>query len=116
MANASTTHTDPGGAGASPARAVGSRIERPAPLRQAVFDALVEMIITRELEPGRVPRVHRLGQRRRPDACRTVTPRTHRHRGACQLGIPRIRGMSCADFGAADDWTRARSGCLAAHD
>src|SRR3954452_12837597 len=27
-------------------------IERPAPLRQAVFDALVEMIITRELEPG----------------------------------------------------------------
>jgi DNA-binding GntR family transcriptional regulator len=27
-------------------------VERPAPLRQAVFEALVEMIITRELEPG----------------------------------------------------------------
>src|SRR3954467_8307942 len=27
-------------------------VARPAPLRQAVFDALVEMIITRELEPG----------------------------------------------------------------
>ena len=52
MADASTTHTDPGGAGATPARPIGSPIERPAPLRQAVFDALVEMIITRELEPG----------------------------------------------------------------
>ena len=28
-------------------------VECPAPLRQAVFEALVEMIITRELEPGR---------------------------------------------------------------
>jgi DNA-binding GntR family transcriptional regulator len=27
-------------------------VERPAPLRQAVFEALVEMIITRELQPG----------------------------------------------------------------
>jgi len=27
-------------------------LERPAPLRQAVYDALVEMIITRELKPG----------------------------------------------------------------
>lgn len=27
-------------------------VERPAPLRQAVFEALVEMIVTRELEPG----------------------------------------------------------------
>ncbi|OBF29416.1 GntR family transcriptional regulator [Mycobacterium sp. ACS1612] len=27
-------------------------VERPAPLREAVFEALVEMIITRELEPG----------------------------------------------------------------
>src|SRR3978361_2292822 len=53
MADASTTHTDPGGAGATPARPVGSRIERPAPFRQAAVDALVEMIITRELEPGR---------------------------------------------------------------
>src|SRR6185295_20322623 len=49
MADASTTHTDAGVAGATPAR---PRIERPAPLRQAVFDALVEMIITRRLEPG----------------------------------------------------------------
>src|SRR3954470_15323480 len=30
----------------------GPVVERPAPLRQAVFEALVEMIITRELEPG----------------------------------------------------------------
>jgi DNA-binding GntR family transcriptional regulator len=34
---------------AYPAR---SPVERPAPLREAVFDALVEMIITRELQPG----------------------------------------------------------------
>ena len=30
----------------------GAARERPAPLRQAVYDALVEMIITRELQPG----------------------------------------------------------------
>ena len=53
MADASTTHTDPGVAGRTAVRPVGSPIERPAPLRHAVFDALVEMIITRELEPGR---------------------------------------------------------------
>jgi DNA-binding GntR family transcriptional regulator len=49
MADAPRTHTAPGGAGATPAR---PRIERPAPLRQAVFEALVEMIVTRKLEPG----------------------------------------------------------------
>src|SRR3981189_1147343 len=27
-------------------------VERPAPLREAVYDALVEMIITAELQPG----------------------------------------------------------------
>jgi DNA-binding GntR family transcriptional regulator len=37
--------------GAAP-RKRGAVVERPAPLRQAVFEALVEMIITRELEPG----------------------------------------------------------------
>ena len=57
-----------------------------------------------------VARVHQLGQRPRPDACRMVTPRTHGHRRPC------MRGMPCADFGAADDWTRARSGGLVAHD
>lgn len=31
---------------------VAPRLERPAPLRQAVYDMLVEMIITRELQPG----------------------------------------------------------------
>src|ERR1700716_1492611 len=30
----------------------GAPLERPAPLRQAVYDVLVEMIITRELQPG----------------------------------------------------------------
>jgi len=39
----------PGGA---TARTAPSPVQRPAPLRQAVFDALVEMIITRELQPG----------------------------------------------------------------
>jgi DNA-binding GntR family transcriptional regulator len=33
-------------------RTVRAPLERPAPLRQAVYDALVEMIITRELKPG----------------------------------------------------------------
>lgn len=52
MAHASTTHTDSGDGRPAPTRPVRSPIERPAPLRQAVFDALVEMIITRELQPG----------------------------------------------------------------
>jgi len=34
------------------ARAVRPPLERPAPLRQAVYDAIAEMIITRELQPG----------------------------------------------------------------
>jgi DNA-binding GntR family transcriptional regulator len=34
------------------ARTVRPPLERPAPLRQAVYDALAEMIITRELQPG----------------------------------------------------------------
>ncbi|MBS1695985.1 MAG: GntR family transcriptional regulator [Actinobacteria bacterium] len=34
------------------ARSVRPPLERPAPLRQAVYDALAEMIITRELQPG----------------------------------------------------------------
>ncbi len=34
------------------ARTVRPPLERPAPLRQAVYDMLVEMIITRELQPG----------------------------------------------------------------
>ena len=33
-------------------RTVRPPLERPAPLRQAVYDVLVEMIITRELQPG----------------------------------------------------------------
>ena len=52
MTDASATHTDPGVAGRTAVRPVGSPIERPAPLRHAVFDALVEMIITRKLRPG----------------------------------------------------------------
>jgi DNA-binding GntR family transcriptional regulator len=52
MAYASTTHTGPGDVPAAQAKPVGSRIERPAPLREAVFDALVEMIIAQELQPG----------------------------------------------------------------
>jgi DNA-binding GntR family transcriptional regulator len=34
------------------ARTLRPPLERPAPLRQAVYDALAEMIITRELQPG----------------------------------------------------------------
>jgi DNA-binding GntR family transcriptional regulator len=34
------------------ARTVRAPLERPAPLRQAVYDALAEMIISRELQPG----------------------------------------------------------------
>jgi DNA-binding GntR family transcriptional regulator len=52
MAYASTSHTDSGGVRPASARPVGLPIERPAPLREAVFDALVEMIITRKLRPG----------------------------------------------------------------
>jgi DNA-binding GntR family transcriptional regulator len=37
---------------ATTARRVRPPLERPAPLRQAVYDALAEMIITRELQPG----------------------------------------------------------------
>lgn len=33
-------------------RAIRQPLERPAPLRQAVYDVLVEMIINRELQPG----------------------------------------------------------------
>jgi DNA-binding GntR family transcriptional regulator len=40
-------------AGGSPmGRPERSPLERPAPLREAVYDALTEMIITRELQPG----------------------------------------------------------------
>ena len=42
-----------GGAGSAvPAPTVRAPLERPAPLREAAYDALVEMIITRELQPG----------------------------------------------------------------
>ena len=37
---------------AEPAPAVRAPLVRPAPLREAAYDALVEMIITRELQPG----------------------------------------------------------------
>jgi len=40
------------GPSATAARAVRPPLTRPAPLRQAVYDALAEMIITRELQPG----------------------------------------------------------------
>jgi DNA-binding GntR family transcriptional regulator len=46
------TKTDPGTLGGATPRNGPPLVERPAPLRQAVFEALVEMIITRELEPG----------------------------------------------------------------
>jgi DNA-binding GntR family transcriptional regulator len=50
------THASTGGAAgearSAPTRTVRPPLERPAPLRQAVYDALVEMIITRELQPG----------------------------------------------------------------
>jgi DNA-binding GntR family transcriptional regulator len=41
---------DAGSAG--PAPAVRAPLERPAPLREAAYDVLVEMIVTRELQPG----------------------------------------------------------------
>jgi DNA-binding GntR family transcriptional regulator len=37
---------------AATGRTVRAPVERPAPLRQAVYDALAEMIVTRELQPG----------------------------------------------------------------
>jgi len=46
------TPTAAGILGGAATRKRGPVVERPAPLRQAVFEALVEMIITRELEPG----------------------------------------------------------------
>jgi DNA-binding GntR family transcriptional regulator len=52
MAHASNAHTSIGGVRAVSGNPAGSPIVRPAPLRQAVFEALLEMIITRELQPG----------------------------------------------------------------
>jgi len=47
-----STHSAAGAPSAATARTVRPPLERPAPLRQAVYDALAEMIITRELQPG----------------------------------------------------------------
>ncbi|GIE34514.1 GntR family transcriptional regulator [Actinoplanes italicus] len=44
--------TSPGRRPLGGARAARQPLERPAPLRQAVYDALAEMIINRELQPG----------------------------------------------------------------
>ena len=44
--------TNRGALGGAPARSGPPLVERPAPLREAVYDALVEMIITAELQPG----------------------------------------------------------------
>lgn len=54
MAQQRLASTRAGGASRSAptTRTVRAPLERPAPLRQAVYDALVEMIITRELKPG----------------------------------------------------------------
>jgi DNA-binding GntR family transcriptional regulator len=41
-----------GAGSAAPAPTVRAPLQRPAPLREAAYDALVEMIITRELQPG----------------------------------------------------------------
>jgi DNA-binding GntR family transcriptional regulator len=46
------TKTDPGTLGGATPRNGPPLVERPAPLREAVYDALVEMIITAELQPG----------------------------------------------------------------
>jgi DNA-binding GntR family transcriptional regulator len=46
------TRTARGALGGVPARNGPPLVERPAPLREAVYDALVEMIITAELQPG----------------------------------------------------------------
>jgi DNA-binding GntR family transcriptional regulator len=45
-----STRATKGSAGRGPA--TGGRLERPAPLREAAYEALVEMIVTRELQPG----------------------------------------------------------------
>jgi DNA-binding GntR family transcriptional regulator len=47
-----TTRAAEKAASSLPARAMRPPLERPAPLREAVYDALTEMIITRELKPG----------------------------------------------------------------
>jgi DNA-binding GntR family transcriptional regulator len=47
-----SSHADGRAPSVTTARTVRAPLERPAPLRQAVYDALVEMIITRELQPG----------------------------------------------------------------
>ena len=47
-----SSHSAGGVRNPSATRTVRSPLERPAPLRQAVYDVLVEMIITRELQPG----------------------------------------------------------------
>lgn len=47
-----SSHSAGGARNPSATRTVRSPLERPAPLRQAVYDVLVEMIITRELQPG----------------------------------------------------------------
>ena len=47
-----STQTAGGARSAATARTVRPPLERPAPLRQAVYDALAEMIIARELQPG----------------------------------------------------------------
>ena len=46
------TRTSRGALGGAPTRNGPPLVERPAPLREAVYDALVEMIITAELQPG----------------------------------------------------------------
>jgi DNA-binding GntR family transcriptional regulator len=46
------TRTAPGVLGGATERTGPPLVERPAPLREAVYDALVEMIITAELQPG----------------------------------------------------------------
>lgn len=48
----SLTRTARAPLGGAPARNGPPLVERPAPLREAVYDALVEMIITAELQPG----------------------------------------------------------------
>jgi DNA-binding GntR family transcriptional regulator len=45
-------HTGRGVLGGATTRTGPPPVERPAPLREAVYDALVEMIITAELQPG----------------------------------------------------------------
>src|SRR6202011_5521046 len=47
-----STHSAGEARSAATARTLRPPLERPAPLRQAVYDALAEMIITRDLQPG----------------------------------------------------------------